>query len=73
MVLPLPLQAGQACCTEKMPCCIRTRPWPRQVEQVSTLPSSDPEPLQGLQATSVGTSICFSTPKTASSRSSSIT
>jgi len=73
MVWPRPPQVGQACCIAKMPRCMRTWPWPWQVLQVSALPSSAPLPLQGAQATRVGTSMRLSTPNTASSRSSSIT
>jgi len=34
IILPVPWQRGQVCWIEKNPCCIRTCPWPLQVEQV---------------------------------------
>jgi hypothetical protein len=47
MILPLPWQRGQACCTEKKPCCMRTWPWPPQVGQVvGSVPGLAPVPWQ---------------------------
>ena len=73
MVLPLPPQVGQACWIEKIPFCMRTRPWPRHVPHVSVLPSAEPEPSQVSHMASVGTSISRVTPATACSRSISST
>ena len=55
-----------ACWIRRCRSCMRTRPWPRQVEQVDVWPSAEPPPSQVSHSTRVGTSICFSMPNTAS-------
>ena len=51
MILPVPWQCGQFCCTLKKPWRICTTPWPWQVEQVLALvPGLAPLPLQVSQS-----------------------
>jgi hypothetical protein len=72
MIWPRPPQLWQACCMAKMPRWMRTWPRPWHTLQVSTLPSSEPLPSQSPHSARVGISMRRSTPRTASSRSSSI-
>jgi len=70
--VPLPLQCGQVCCTEKKPCCMRTWPCPPQVVQVEgVLPFFAPLPSHSSHFTWVGMRIFTSVPATASSSDSS--
>ena len=69
MTLPLPRHVGQACCTLKKPCCMRTCPAPWQVWQVlGWVPRLAPEPSQVSQATRFGMRSSVDLPATASSR-----
>ena len=68
MILPLPRQCGQVCCTLKKPWRICTTPWPWQVAQVLALvPALAPEPWQLAQSSQLGMRICASLPVAASS------
>ncbi|MNW01934.1 hypothetical protein D3C71_1976420 [compost metagenome] len=68
MILPVPRQCGQVCCTLKKPWRICTEPWPAQVVQVLALvPGLAPEPWQVSQLSQDGMRICASLPLAASS------
>ena len=68
MILPLPWQCGQACWMLKKPWRMCTLPAPLQVVQVLALvPGLAPLPLQVSQLSQLGTRICVSLPKAASS------
>ena len=69
MILPVPRQCGQVCCTLKKPWRICTVPLPVQVVQVLALvPGLAPLPWQVSQLSHEGMRICASLPRAASSR-----
>ena len=69
MILPVPRQWGQVCCTLKKPWRICTEPLPPQVVQVLGLvPGLAPLPWQVSQLSQLGMRICASLPLAASSR-----
>lgn len=68
MILPVPWQWGQVCCTLKKPWRMCTVPEPPQVPQVLALvPGFAPVPPQVSQLSQLGTRICVSLPLAASS------
>jgi hypothetical protein len=68
MILPVPRQCGQVCCTLKKPWRICTWPAPWQVLQVLALvPGLAPLPWQVSQLSQLGIRICASLPLAASS------
>ncbi len=62
-ILPVPWHFGQVCWMLKKPCCMRTWPWPPQVEQVTgDVPGFAPEPWQVSHLSQDGTRIVVSKP-----------
>ena len=73
MILPVPRQCGQVCCTLKKPWRICTWPWPWQVAQVlAVVPGLAPVPWQVSHSSQLGMRNCESLPLAASSRVISI-
>ena len=68
MILPVPWQCGQVCCTLKNPWRICTTPEPWQVGQsLALVPGLAPVPWQVSQSSQLGMRICASLPAAASS------
>jgi hypothetical protein len=67
MILPVPRQCGQVCCTLKKPWRICTVPLPCRWQVLALVPGLAPVPWQVSQSSQLGMRICASLPRAASS------